>query len=1353
MKRSLLLIVLLPMVLLALALLAAAWLLGTHAGLRFAVSQGQSWLSSNTTQTLQVELESGNVWQGFVAKSLLYQDGELVVRVEQLAIEVDWRALAARHVRIKQVSAKMAELTSPPPDENEPPFALPARVDLPVNITLDDLSVEQIVADGVVVQGLIAKASVHNGEFALHDLQLVFEGATVQSDAKLRLEQPYAMEGAVRVQRDLDALTLNGVLNATGSLQRLDLLLTATGQDVDKPERNQRLDAKATVHPFDATVIEKITASAERFNPKEWFNAAPSALLDLDVKLEPNADFTASAGRLQMLNHAPLAWQRGGIPVQSLLAEFGIKLQGQSPQSVRVQLQELRLADARRSAGQVSGVASWEAPPNLPNGELNPDLDEGLMAVDMGLRGVDASVFADLPKRLAVQGRIQASKRGPMLTLQQVDLKNAETTLAARGALQLVAPMQTDLSLSFAQLNPAAYMVGDNPLLEGRLNGQLAFTGILMPANARPVGSVWPQGTLSVAVKDSSLGKAPLHLNANLVGSRQGIDRLKLNLDVMGNTVVAKGSYGGVFDVIEVDANFSKLKPLGKAVGVPLDGTLMLQGDLRGTGPNVFGRVQLQAERLRVGDAVQLAQAKGDFNLGGLPDSPWRGDLVVTRLGAAGAALPWLQTLKVKLEGTRSQHHLLAQFDSGQKRFSDSRLLKGELGLQGGLHMVGRKNPSIAWEGALNLLKVEGLWWPARSAILDAPAPLLLAPGVVELKDVVITTEDGSTFKNTLLRVAEREIRVEGNAPKFLIPRLSPILGKQVSVEPNNLYTNINWRYLATQDRVDGHVDVNHVSGGLQVLEDSQIDVNIKTFKADLDFNRENASLSLDIEADEFGQVTANLALPVQQNPVSKSWGIATNKKMQGAVAASFTELNWLGPMISGGVRTSGYGQVAMAVAGTVDQPDVTGRLFAMNLNIFQLDQGVRLEDGNVVVDFTTDHAQIDTLEFTVYNRLPPRRYIEELGPLIQGNGKVKAEGVWNLTGLNGEIRLSMDRVPLLQRPDRWMMVNSTVIVQQPSVEGQPLKIRGEVDTLGAYFEMPESGPQTLGDDVFIQGRSELAGQGLPIDLQLRANLGERFYVNAEGLRSRLEGGLRLVMLEGVGGSGQRRSGRRLSATGTIQTVSGTYRAYGQDLSIERGVVNFQGPLDNPGLNVRAVRKGVAVEAGVEVTGTAQRPKVSLVSEPAVPDSEKLSWMILGRGSGSADRDSTLLLTAAAAIFGDEDESTTRKIAKSIGIDDLSLSTGSLTAADSRAVGSKVAIAPGADASANVIGSDDPLLSQRIVSLGKRFSDRVYLSFDQSVTTAASILKLNYQYSRKLSFIARAGADNAVDVLYQFSFD
>ena len=454
----------------------------------------------------------------------------------------------------------------------------------------------------------------------------------------------------------------------------------------------------------------------------------------------------------------------------------------------------------------------------------------------------------------------------------------------------------------------------------------------------------------------------------------------------------------------------------------------------------------------------------------------------------------------------------------------------------------------------------------------------------------------------------------------------------------------MRWRYVANANKVDGHVDLTHVSGGLQLLEDSQVDVNIRNLTTRLDFDRHAASLDVNVLADEFGAISANLRVPVEQNPQTKAWGIAGNQAMQGSVAAGLSNLNWLGPLISGGVRTSGTGQVAMAIGGTPNKPDVQGRLFGMGLDVYQLDQGVRLEDGNVVVDFTTDQASIDTFEFTVYNRQPPRRYIEQLGPLIQGVGKISAQGAWNLTGLNGEIRLNMDKVPLLQRADRWMMINSSVLVQQPAKEGEPLKIRGELNTLGAYFEMPKSGPQTLSDDVFIQGRSEVSGPGLPVDMQITANLGDRFYVNAEGLKARLDGGLRLVMQDGVGGSGQRRSGRRLSATGTIQAVDGTYRAYGQDLSIERGVVNFQGPLDNPGLNVRAIRKGVAVEAGVAITGTAQRPKVTLVSEPAVPDSEKLSWMILGRGTGSADRDSTLLLTAAAAIFGNEDESTTEKL-------------------------------------------------------------------------------------------------------------
>ena len=60
----------------------------------------------------------------------------------------------------------------------------------------------------------------------------------------------------------------------------------------------------------------------------------------------------------------------------------------------------------------------------------------------------------------------------------------------------------------------------------------------------------------------------------------------------------------------------------------------------------------------------------------------------------------------------------------------------------------------------------------------------------------------------------------------------------------------------------------------------------------------------------------------------------------------------------------------------------------------------------------------------------------------------------------------------------------------------------------------------------------------------------------------------------------------------------GSYRAFGQKLVIERGRLVFGGPVRNPGLDLLALRKNQAVEAGVEVRGTLQLPVTRLVSEP-----------------------------------------------------------------------------------------------------------------------------------------------------------
>src|SRR5690606_4062713 len=108
----------------------------------------------------------------------------------------------------------------------------------------------------------------------------------------------------------------------------------------------------------------------------------------------------------------------------------------------------------------------------------------------------------------------------------------------------------------------------------------------------------------------------------------------------------------------------------------------------------------------------------------------------------------------------------------------------------------------------------------------------------------------------------------------------------------------------------------------------------------------------------------------------------------------------------------------------------------------------------------------------------------------------------------------------------------------------------------------------SLSDDVVILGRERAEGGAMGLEADIRVTLGRQLYLSALGLDTRLTGELRL----------RRSEGRPLSATGSIATAGGSYRGYGQQLSIERGLINFQGELDNPGLNVVALRKGLAVE-------------------------------------------------------------------------------------------------------------------------------------------------------------------------------
>jgi len=199
-----------------------------------------------------------------------------------------------------------------------------------------------------------------------------------------------------------------------------------------------------------------------------------------------------------------------------------------------------------------------------------------------------------------------------------------------------------------------------------------------------------------------------------------------------------------------------------------------------------------------------------------------------------------------------------------------------------------------------------------------------------------------------------------------------------------------------------------------------------------------------------------------------------------------------------------------------------------------------------------------------------------------------------------------------------------------------------------------------------------------------------------------------------------------LRGDGTIQVEKGRYAAYAQTLDIERGVLRFAGPIDNPGLDVLAVRKTPDVKVGVQVGGTVQRPLVTLYSDPAMPDTEKLAWLVLGHGLENSGQQEFVLLQVAAGALLSQAESVNlqAKMAETLGIDSFDVRAGSSES-----------------------------LTSTVVSVGKRLSSRATLSYEQSLDGLSQVVKVLYQLSTHVRLEAQAGQPSSFDAFYTREYD
>jgi translocation and assembly module TamB len=370
---------------------------------------------------------------------------------------------------------------------------------------------------------------------------------------------------------------------------------------------------------------------------------------------------------------------------------------------------------------------------------------------------------------------------------------------------------------------------------------------------------------------------------------------------------------------------------------------------------------------------------------------------------------------------------------------------------------------------------------------------------------------------------------------------------------------------------------------------------------------------------------------------------------------------------------------------------------------------------------------QISELSFQggTGSRAHVRGFSGNLTPPPTDRGRMTATGSIDWSGVAGadesqsgilmDLTAELQRMQVLVRNDRQMTLSGELSAR---LEQGLLTVRGDVRVDRAAIVLPEQGAPTLGEDVVIVRNTDLRNPSAaearqrgqlqtrrPMDLEVQLDLGRDLALEGQGITTRLEGELTV--------RSSNRGSDAFSVFGEVRTVAGRYRAWGQALDIESGVVRFNGPSGNPTLDLLAIRPEIEVRAGVRVTGTLLAPRVQLFSEPDLPEGEKLSWVVLGRPAQVTGGEGTNMQQAA-----------------------LSLAAGQLSGRLGRG-----------------LGLDELGLGDSAVSIGKRISNELYLTYEAGFSGAASTLYIFYDITRRLTLRGQTGEASAVDLIFTIRYD
>lgn len=415
---------------------------------------------------------------------------------------------------------------------------------------------------------------------------------------------------------------------------------------------------------------------------------------------------------------------------------------------------------------------------------------------------------------------------------------------------------------------------------------------------------------------------------------------------------------------------------------------------------------------------------------------------------------------------------------------------------------------------------------------------------------------------------------------------------------------------------------------------------------------------------------------------------------LTGDMRARAADANILPLLFSEVDNAAGLLTANAVIGGTLAEPEINGRVELSNGELDSYRVNLALRRLNLVADLASNG-----LEFR--------------GTGSAGDGQLQADGrfTWREGKSRGNLHLRGENLLVADLPEYRVVAAPDL---RFLIDGNSVNVSGDVLIPSARVQPNQiAGAVRASDDARYIHETEAERSGrMIVHSEVKVTIGEDVRVDAFGLQGRLAGGVGTTVHTGEIPIGR----------GELSVIDGRYEAYGQKLAISKGELLFEAsPLDDPGLDIEARRKIEAVTVGLNVRGTLQQPRLSFFSDPTMPQTQIVTYLLTGKAPDSVTGSDTATMASAR--------------------DTLTAQGGGLLASQ---LGRRLGLEEvGVESS---LGSDGN--ANTALVLGKFLSPRLFISYGISLTESINTLKLRYTVSDKWVFKTEAGENQSADLEY-----